>query len=58
MIFQFFHLVHLVWFALSFSIGAGAIYDYDAIGSFEKRAYAAQGSGSTLAIAILDNQVG
>ena len=37
--------------------GAGAVYGYDAIGSFERIPYCVQGSGSALATSILDNQV-
>lgn len=37
--------------------GAGSVYGYDAIGSFERGPYCVQGSGSALATSILDNQV-
>lgn len=36
--------------------GAGAVYGYDAIGSFDKLTYGVQGSGSELGAPILDNQ--
>lgn len=37
--------------------GAGAVYGYDAVGSFERIPYGVQGSGSALATSILDNQI-
>jgi 20S proteasome subunit beta 6 len=37
--------------------GAGSVYGYDAIGSFERIPYCVQGSGSALATSILDNQI-
>eukprot|EP00474_Spongospora_subterranea_P008481 CRZ08939.1 hypothetical protein [Spongospora subterranea] len=37
--------------------GKGAVYGYDAIGSFERIPYNVQGSGAALATSILDNQV-
>eukprot|EP00472_Partenskyella_glossopodia_P009573 CAMPEP_0197521446 /NCGR_PEP_ID=MMETSP1318-20131121/6724_1 /TAXON_ID=552666 /ORGANISM="Partenskyella glossopodia, Strain RCC365" /LENGTH=229 /DNA_ID=CAMNT_0043073447 /DNA_START=38 /DNA_END=727 /DNA_ORIENTATION=+ len=37
--------------------GVGAVYGYDAIGSFERVPYVCTGSGSALATSILDNQV-
>lgn len=37
--------------------GAGAVYGYDAIGSFERIPYGVTGSGSALITSILDNQV-
>jgi 20S proteasome subunit beta 6 len=36
--------------------GAGIVYGYDAIGSFDKLTYGVQGSGSELGAPILDNQ--
>ncbi len=37
--------------------GAGAVFGYDAIGSFERIPYGVTGSGSALMTSILDNQV-
>jgi len=37
--------------------GSGAVYGYDAIGSFERLPYGVSGSGSALITSILDNQV-
>lgn len=37
--------------------GVGAVYGYDAIGSFERVPYVVQGSGSALITSLLDNQV-
>lgn len=39
------------------SEGAGAVFGYDAIGSFERIPYGVTGSGSALITSILDNQV-
>lgn len=39
------------------SEGKGAVYGYDAIGSFERLSQGAQGSGRSLVQSILDNQV-
>jgi len=38
--------------------GKGAVYTYDAVGSFERTQYASQGAGQKLMIPILDNVVG
>jgi 20S proteasome subunit beta 6 len=40
------------------SNGVGAVYGYDAIGSFERLPYCVNGSGTQLITPILDNQVG
>ncbi|MEW5298963.1 MAG: hypothetical protein WDW36_002029 [Sanguina aurantia] len=37
--------------------GRGAVYSYDAIGSFERSGYACQGSGKELVQPVLDNQL-
>eukprot|EP00808_Paulinella_micropora_P025251 g26847.t1 len=40
------------------SEGVGAVYGYDAVGSFERVPYVVTGSASALITSILDNQVG
>ncbi|KAF3775986.1 Proteasome subunit beta type-1 [Nymphaea thermarum] len=37
--------------------GKGCVFTYDAVGSYERVGYSAQGSGSTLVIPVLDNQL-
>ncbi|KAJ3681245.1 hypothetical protein LUZ60_015734 [Juncus effusus] len=37
--------------------GKGCVYGYDAVGSYERLGYGAQGSGSTLIMPVLDNQL-
>jgi 20S proteasome subunit beta 6 len=39
------------------SKGEGAVYGYDAIGSFDKMYYGSQGSGGQLVVPVLDNQL-
>lgn len=39
------------------SEGVGAVYHYDAIGSFERVPYTTSGSGSSLVMSVLDNQI-
>merc|ERR1711934_466604 len=36
--------------------GAGCVYGYDAIGSFDKLTYGCQGTGTSMASPLLDNQ--
>merc|ERR1719261_1557155 len=38
--------------------GKGAVYHYDAIGSFERVPYTTSGSGSALVMSVLDNKIG
>jgi len=38
--------------------GVGAVFGYDAVGSFQRLPYGVSGSGSALITSILDNQVG
>lgn len=38
--------------------GSGSVFSYDAVGSFERQKYSAQGTGSNLVIPMLDSQVG
>jgi 20S proteasome subunit beta 6 len=37
--------------------GRGAVYTYDAIGSYERTGYSCQGSGKDLMQPVLDNQL-
>eukprot|EP00922_Rhytidocystis_sp_ex-Travisia-forbesii_P013093 GHVS01019623.1.p1 GENE.GHVS01019623.1~~GHVS01019623.1.p1 ORF type:complete len:157 (-),score=21.38 GHVS01019623.1:77-547(-) len=38
--------------------GVGAVYGYDAIGSYERIPYCSTGTGGSLMMSILDNQIG
>jgi len=38
--------------------GLGAVYGYDAVGSFERMPYGVTGSASALMTSVLDNQIG
>jgi len=38
--------------------GKGCVFSYDAIGSYERSFYSAQGSGQALTMPVLDNQIG
>ena len=40
-----------------FYVGRGAVYGYDAVGSFKRDDYGAMGSGQTTVMPILDNLV-
>lgn len=42
---------------IDYSLGKGAIYSYDAVGSYEKLKYGAQGSSNSAMTAALDNMV-
>ncbi len=41
----------------AFDAGQGAVYTYDAIGSYERSGYSCQGSGKGLIQPVLDNQL-
>jgi len=38
-------------------LGKGCVFTYDAVGSYERVGYSSQGSGSTLIMPFLDNQL-
>lgn len=38
-------------------VGKGCVFTYDAVGSYERVGYSSQGSGSTLIMPFLDNQL-
>jgi hypothetical protein len=44
-------------FRCSYSLGKGAVFGYDAVGSYERVPYVVTGSGSALMTSIFDNQV-
>lgn len=55
-----FHPLHANWFLVTdtlWSIGKGAVYCYDSVGSFERENYRTSGSASALIQPFLDNQV-
>ena len=37
--------------------GKGCVFTYDAVGSYERTGYSAQGTGSALMMPVLDNQL-
>lgn len=39
------------------SSGKGCVFTYDAVGSYERTGYSAQGTGATLLMPFLDNQL-
>lgn len=50
----------VVWALLSMfctCTGKGCVFTYDAVGSYERTGYSAQGTGSTLIMPVLDNQL-
>ena len=42
---------------LSFLTGKGCVFTYDAVGSYERTGYSAQGTGAALMMPVLDNQL-
>jgi len=46
-----------LWLHLQPKIGKGCVFTYDAVGSYERVGYSSQGSGSTLIMPFLDNQL-
>lgn len=46
-----------LWLQLKPKIGKGCVFTYDAVGSYERVGYSSQGSGSTLIMPFLDNQL-
>lgn len=56
-------LVHILFcirplkLVLQPKIGKGCVFTYDAVGSYERVGYSSQGSGSTLIMPFLDNQL-
>lgn len=55
--FQFYVTFPLTSYFLLGKIGKGCVFTYDAVGSYERVGYSAQGSGSTLITPFLDNQL-
>jgi len=62
-LFLLFHIVMfhfcICWLKLLLQpeLGKGCVFTYDAVGSYERVGYSSQGSGSTLIMPFLDNQL-
>lgn len=54
---KYFLLVCWSFFFLKIIEGKGCVFTYDAVGSYERVGYSAQGSGATLITPFLDNQL-
>lgn len=52
-----FQLLCYVLIIVSGQAGKGCVYTYDAVGSYERSGYSSQGSGQTLIMPVLDNQL-
>jgi hypothetical protein len=60
--FAFLHFFFCMLFERSLSMsftctGKGCVFTYDAVGSYERTGYSAQGTGSSLIMPVLDNQL-